>query len=151
MNREIEVKIGTGTEPSRDGANLWGADIGANDAELAKVLSDFRLSVHAWSKAEYNRPRVATRQLIKTGHRAVIWALGCVLAVSVAGGSLYERHHHQELARVAAEQQARKHLVMEQRAKETEDLLARVDKDVSQQVPDAMEPLAQLMDDDGSR
>jgi hypothetical protein len=38
-----------------------------------------------------------------------------------------------------------------QRAKESEDLLAKVDRDVSQEVPSALEPLAQMMTDDDSR
>ena len=44
-----------------------------------------------------------------------------------------------------AEQQR---LMAEQRAREEEDLLAKVDSDVSREVPSAMEPLAQLMAED---
>ena len=41
--------------------------------------------------------------------------------------------------------------VAEQRAREEEDLLAKVDSDVSREVPSAMEPLAQLMAEDEAR
>jgi hypothetical protein len=61
---------------------------------------------------------------------------------------LYERHHQRELAKIAAAEQAARQqkLEAEQRAsKEDEDLLAKVDSDVSREVPSAMEPLAQLM------
>jgi hypothetical protein len=43
-------------------------------------------------------------------------------------------------------------LVAEQRAsQEEEDLLAKVDSDVSREVPSAMEPLAQLMTEDEAK
>ena len=60
-------------------------------------------------------------------------------------------HHRQEGARIAgaAEAARQQKLADEQRAlKENEDLLAKVDSDVSRAVPSAMEPLAQLMADD---
>jgi hypothetical protein len=61
---------------------------------------------------------------------------------------LYERHHQRELQKIAAAERAARQqkLEAEQRAsKEDEDLLAKVDSDVSREVPSAMEPLAQLM------
>jgi hypothetical protein len=79
------------------------------------------------------------------------WALGCVLAAGSLGGGLYEHHHRQELAKVAAAAEAARQqkLEAEQRAaKENDDLLAKVDSEVSRQVPQAMEPLAQLMAED---
>jgi hypothetical protein len=72
----------------------------------------------------------------------------------VAGGDsdgFYLRHQRLEQAKIAevarlAEQQRE---LREQQAKEEEeDLLAKVDSDVSREVPSAMEPLAQLMDDE---
>jgi hypothetical protein len=50
-----------------------------------------------------------------------------------------------EQERLAVEQRAR------QNQKENEDLLAKVDSDVSREVPVAMEPLAELMDGDETR
>ena len=88
-------------------------------------------------------------------------------------GGFYEHHQRQEAARAAeikaAEQKVR--VAAEQRvtampvatsiptrrpttakpaANSDEDLLATVDSDVSRQVPAAMEPLAQMMDGNGT-
>jgi hypothetical protein len=54
------------------------------------------------------------------------------------------------LAKIATAEAAKQQkLADEQRArKDDEDLLAKVDNDVSRQVPSAMEPLAQLMAED---
>ena len=88
------------------------------------------------------------------------WALGCVLAAGSLAGAVYEHYHRQELARIAAMQAAQKaqqaRLEAEQSAAanaitKDQDLLATVDSDVSREVPAAMEPLAQLMDDNGTR
>lgn len=111
---------------------------------------------------------------------AASWALGCVLAAGSLAGGVYERHHRQELARIGAmktaaqiaaqERAAAEHsasaaqkVLEEQAAIEPStaggaagatnadaDLMATVDTDVSRQVPSAMEPLAQLMDDNGN-
>jgi len=84
--------------------------------------------------------------------------MGCALAVGVVAGAGYERHRGQELARIEAERvasqqrlaQEQQGLLREQQAKaEEEDLLAKVDSDVSREVPSAMEPLAQMMAEDG--
>jgi hypothetical protein len=58
------------------------------------------------------------------------------------------------MARIAAEQRTaeQQKLLREQQAREEEeDLLSKVDSDVSRTVPSAMEPLAQLMVEDKSR
>jgi hypothetical protein len=61
---------------------------------------------------------------------------------------MYEHHHRVELARIAATRAAEhQRQLAAERARETEDLLARVDSEVSREVPNALEPLAQLMDD----
>jgi ssDNA-specific exonuclease RecJ len=55
-------------------------------------------------------------------------------------------------ARVAEQQRLQEQLAAQQRSQqarqEDEDLLAKVDSDVSRDVPAAMEPLAQLMVED---
>jgi hypothetical protein len=105
---------------------------------------------------------------------AASWALGCLLIAGSLAGGLYEHRQRQEAARAAemkaAEQKVR--LAAEQRvtampvvanvatrrqstaakraANMDEDLLATVDNDVSRQVPAAMEPLAQMMDGNGT-
>lgn len=121
------------------------------DAELDLALRDFRMSVRAWSEAELTRPRaaVARRSRSRGWRLAAGWALGCALAAGGVSGGLYERQHRAELARIAAaEQAAQQRALAEERAREEEDLLARVDSDIAREVPSAMEPLAQLMDTD---
>ncbi len=121
------------------------------DPALDKVLRNFRASVHAWSEAESSKPHTVRVAHITSWRVAAGWALGCVLAAGSLTGGLYERHHRRELARIAASVEAarQQRVAAEQRARaEDEDLLAKVDSDVSRQVPSAMEPLAQLMTDD---
>jgi hypothetical protein len=133
-------------------AELRGDD--ALDPELEQALKNFRLSVHAWAEAAYSRPRTAAARTVR--HRswrlAAGWALGCVLAVGGVSGGVYEHHHRQELARIEAARQAElQKQAAEQRAREEEDLLAKVDSDVSREAPSAMEPLAQLMAEDETK
>jgi hypothetical protein len=72
--------------------------------------------------------------------------------VGGVSGGLFERQHKQQLARIEAARQAEQlRLAAEQRAREEEELLAKVDSDVSREVPAAMEPLATLMDEDEVR
>ena len=118
------------------------------DAELGEALKNFRSNVHAWGEAEFGRARQVKTFRELSWRMATSWALGCVLAAGSLTGALYERHHQQEVAKIAAAEQAARQqkLEAEQRAlKEDEDLLAKVDSDVSREVPSAMEPLAQLM------
>ena len=118
--------------------------------ELDEALRDFRLSVHAWSEAVYSRPRaaVAPRQVWRM---AAGWALGCVLVVGGASAGVWQ-HHQREMRSVAARIAEQQRLAVQQRnqqaRQEDEDLLAKVDSDVSREVPAAMEPLAQLMAED---
>jgi len=123
------------------------------DPELNEALRDFRLGVHAWSEAALSRPRTA---LAATPHRkigrlAVGWALGCVLIAGGVSGGVWE-HHRQEMRIAAARVAEQQRLAAQERARqEEEDLLAKVDSDVSREVPSAMEPLAQLMAGDETR
>ena len=118
--------------------------------ELDETLRDFRLSVHAWSEAVYSRPRaaVAPRQVWRL---AAGWALGCVLIAGGASAGLWQ-HHQREMRSVAARVAEQERLAVQQRnqqaRQEDEDLLAKVDSDVSREVPAAMEPLAQIMAED---
>lgn len=128
------------------------------DRTLEQALKDFRSSVHAWSEAAYSLPHLPVKIHRTSWRMAVAWALGCVLVSGSVAGGLYERHHKQELARMAmAAEAARQQKLAErqQRAQkenqdllEKGDLLAKVDSDVSRSVPSAMEPLAQLMSED---
>jgi hypothetical protein len=123
------------------------------DPELDRALRDFRSSVHAWSEAAYQRPRIVHEMAPGRAvwRRVAVWSLGGMLAIGVAGGGLVERHHRQEMARIAAAREAQyQHQLAEQRARQAEQELAQVDNDVARQVPNAMEPLAQLMAEDES-
>lgn len=122
----------------------------ARELALKEALANFRASMRAWSEAELSRPRKAVKTVRQRGWRlAAGWALGCALVAAGAGGGVYEHHERQEKARVAAARAAEEQrLVAAERARDAEeDLLAKVDQDVSQEVPSAMEPLAQLMDE----
>jgi hypothetical protein len=141
----FESKMGTAAEPQPD-------------RELEQVLVNFRHSVHAWSEAEFrseagfNRPRTARVAVDSSWRPVLAWALGCVVVAGGVSGGIYDHHRivverEQTAARIAHERQ----LAEQQKAQETdESLLANVDTDVSRSVPAAMEPLAQLMEDDGT-
>jgi hypothetical protein len=122
------------------------------DETLTQALVDFKLSVHAWSDAELSRPRMFAQGVRRRSWRlAAGVALGCTLVVGGVSGGVYERHQRQEAARVAAEAQAaeQQRLVAAEKARQDEeDLLAKVDSDVSREAPSALEPLAQLMAED---
>lgn len=131
---------------------------------LEEALRNFKLSVDAWSEAAYSRERAVQTVRHRSWRLAVSWALGCALVAGSMSGVLYERHHQQVLADAAhrdeqrklSQEQQERRLQAEQQAQarqdesqqDEEDLLAKVDSDVSRSVPDAMEPLAQLMADE---
>jgi hypothetical protein len=136
--------------------------------ELDLALREFRLSVHAWSEAVMNRPRLA---LVDAPRRQVWrlaagWALSCVLiAGGISAGVFVHRKQPVNVAQVRPPEQQRLAAApdskpdtrpetiqnIQQARHEDEDLLAKVDSDVSRQVPAAMEPLGQLMVGDETR
>ena len=127
--------------------------VSIEDVELEQALKNFKSSVHAWSDAAYSRPRGIAKEVRQRSWRLALgWALGCALVAGSVSGGLLERHHRAEAARIAAEQRAaeQQKQLREQQARaqvSDEALLADVDSDVSRQVPSAMEPLAQMMDE----
>jgi hypothetical protein len=120
------------------------------DPGVEEALSNFKSSVHTWSEAMVSRPRSAHEVAVrKVWKLAAGWALGGVLITGAVSGGVFERHHQQELARIAAAREAEhQRQIAAERALEEEELLARVDSDISRQVPRAMEPLASLMTED---
>jgi hypothetical protein len=130
-------------------------DTDAQDQVIEDALRNFKLSVHALSDAVYNRPRPAAQTLRHRSWRlAAGWALGCALVVGSISGGVIEHQHQLDLARQAAAQKIEQEkLLKEQQARQVdeEDLLAKVDSDVSREVPSAMEPLAQMMSDEDSK
>jgi hypothetical protein len=124
------------------------------DPALASVLRDFRASVHAWSDAAYrSRPLVLSPASRRTfWRRSLVWAFSTVLAAGVATGGVHE-FHQRALSRQAAERQAehQRQLALQEHAREADELLAKVDSDVSREVPSAMEPLASLIAEDDTQ
>ena len=113
--------------------------------ELGSALRDFRRSVHAWSDAAYQRPRLAASPASSMKWRAAVsWALGCVLVLGVATGGVYHRQHELEIARQAEVQrqaEAARAAAARTAAEDEDSLLAHVDSDVSRQLPAAMDAL----------
>jgi hypothetical protein len=125
--------------------------VNLHDADLEQALKNFRSSIHAWGEAELSRPHHPERVVHLLSWRvAAGWALGCVLAAGTLSGGLYQQHRRQQLEKTAADESVRRQAMeSEQRASiKDEELLAKVNIDISRQVPSAMEPLAQLMDED---
>lgn len=140
--RDYEFETGRGRERSQE----RGLE---QDAQLDQALRNFRASVRAWSEAELSRPRQATMTLRHRSWRlAAGWALGVALIAGGVSGGMYDLHLR-EMAKVAAAQREADHQrELAARKAHAEEELAKVDKDVSRDVPAAMEPLAQLMGDD---
>lgn len=151
------------------------------DFEIEQALKHFKASMDAWSDAALSRPRTMTKAAARHNWRpAAIWALGCLLAAGSLAGAALKMVHRQEIVKQAAQRAAEKpvaaarttaqptNALPEKKAPsatvrkvsagaqdsaggQDENLLASVDKDVSRQVPAAMEPLAQLMDSNGAQ
>lgn len=143
----------------RDGQSGKDAEPNAEpDTEMAQALGNFRLSVKAWSDAEFSRPRaVVAAAHRRSWRRAAAWALGCVLVAGGVSGGLIDRQlqeHRVEQARVKAlADAAQQRALTAQRARpaDPEQELAKVDSEVAREAPSAMEPLAQLMGEDDTQ
>jgi hypothetical protein len=153
----------------------WEQDLTGESPEVEQALKHFKASVDAFSEAAYHRPRTAAKPAVRHSWRLTAsWALGCLLAVGSLAGAAHEIYHRQQLAKLAAQKAAQQaaqqrtaagHAIAapastqvvkpapsvakpaDEIGTQDEDLLATVDSDVSRGVPSAMEPLAQLMDD----
>lgn len=118
------------------------------DKALQQSLNNFRSSAHAWCEAVYNQPHMPVKIYSTSWRVAAGWAIGCVLAAGSLAGGFYEHHHLEERAKIAADRAARQQLIEAEQRRQSDDLLAKIDRDVSREVPSAMEPLAQLMAED---
>jgi hypothetical protein len=124
----------------------------AQDAQLDQALRNFRASVQAWSEAEFSRPRRMQAAVLHRSWRlAVGWALGVVLVAGGVSGGVYDRHLRKMERIEAAQREAEHQRVLAAQKAHAEEELAKVDKDVSRDVPSAMEPLAQLMGEDDTQ
>lgn len=125
------------------------------NTRIEEALSNFRASVHAWSQAAHRQSAlvVAPAPDPFLWRRTLAWALGVLLTVGAASGAVYEHHHQQVLAWQAHQRQMEQERVLAaKRAAEMDELMAKVDQDVSQEVPDALEPLARMMtEENGSK
>jgi hypothetical protein len=149
----FKSKTGTAAEPQA--VSVADAEL---DGELQQALKNFRQSVHAWSEAEYRseadskRPHTLRAAAHSPWRPVLSWALGCMVVAGGVSGGIYDHHRivverQQAAARIAHQRQ----LAAQQQAQETDEaLLSNVDTDISRSVPAAMEPLAQLMDDNGT-
>lgn len=144
------MKRGVGME-NREKSLHVDVAVERQEAELSGVLQDFRASAHAWSDAAFHERPMTFHSLPRhaVARRTLAWVMSLTIAVGVAGGGGYEWHHRQELARQAALREAEhQRMLQQQHAQDVDELLARIDSDVSRQVPSALEPLASLMGDD---
>lgn len=135
-------------------------ELEALDPELREALGNFKSNVTAWSNAMLSRPRQVKTPARTNWGLIAKWTLGCVVFAGTVSGGVYQNHRQQEIARAeaaaaaarAAEQQREltAKAAKEQSAQSAEDLMAKVDSDISREVPSALEPLASLMTDDGN-
>jgi hypothetical protein len=142
----------------RQGTNQAGepVDLDELDPAVKQALGDFKASVRAWSDAAYSRMRPAREGAVrKSWVLAARWSLAAVLLAGGASGGVYVHHENvlraQLAAQRASEQQRQAAQRAEQEAQLEEDILASVDTAVSREVPRAMEPLAQLSEEEESR
>ena len=179
MSRNGEFKVGKFRSEKLTGKSFPSVidDPIVADPVMSGALKHFKASVDAWSEAAYSRPKSVARTAQHTWRPAASWAMGCLLIAGSLAGGLYEHHQRQEAVRAAemkaAEQKAelirataeqpvtpahvatniatgRQPKAAKRAVNTDEDLLATVDNDVSRQVPAAMEPLAQMMDGNGT-
>jgi hypothetical protein len=124
------------------------------EPELRKALSDFKLSVDAWSDAIISRPREAQAPARTNWSAVTKWALGCVVFAGTVSSGVYQNHRQVEAAKVEAARIAEQQRAMEAAkvaSVNEEDLMADVDSDVARQVPSALEPMATMMNDDQTK
>lgn len=131
-------------------------ELEALEPELRDALGNFKSSVTGWSEAMMSRPREVKPPARTNWGLVAQWALGCVVFAGTVSGGLYQNHRQQEIAKAEAAAAAAKAAERQQlaakaaREQSAEELMAKVDSDISREVPSALEPLASLMTDDGN-
>jgi len=131
------------------------------EPQLREALDNFKSSVTAWSEAMMSRPREAKAPARTNWGLVAKWVLACAVFAGTVSGGIYQNHRQQEIARAEAAAAAARAAAQqrelaaqaqkEQSAQSAADLMAKVDSDVSQEVPSALEPLASLMTDDQAK
>jgi hypothetical protein len=129
---------------------------------LEEALRNVRASIHAWSDREFVRPRAIERSRWAGFWQAIanpalggtLAATMLVAAIGVPVGVYHEREvaaqrQALELQRKQAAEQARKAAAAAATSIAVDDgaFLDDVDSDIAQDAPDAMQPLASLMND----
>lgn len=140
-------------------------ELAAIESELRQTLDCFRENVQAWSEVAGRQPRSLASASSAGWRRALGWAVGCVVVVAGAGGVVRIQRHapsaviapQMAMSEKAVEAEPAQPLpqsvpgpVRVERARQQvpqEDLLAKVDSDVSRQIPEVLEPLAQWTED----
>lgn len=133
----------------------------AQEIDVDLALKHFRESVHNWSEQEFVRPRSVQRSrwtaiFHLVANPVMACSLAGVLVIGSVGVPVSIRHERQvEAAKIAAQQRQQE---LEKQARDQQatvvmsddELLSHVDSDIAQGAPDAMQPLASLMNDSGS-
>jgi hypothetical protein len=137
MNRE-DLRLSEGENPE------------TIEPELRQALANFKSSVHAWSDEMMSRPREAKAPARTNWSLITKWALACVVFAGTVSGGVYQSYRQQEAAKAeAARIAAQQRELAAQRLRENEeDIMAKVDNDVAQEVPRALDPLESMMNED---
>ncbi len=149
----------------------------SEDPQVEAALRQFRESIHQWSDEEFSRNRTLSRTAPssfgsiwqRSFHSLTRPAIASALAgILIVGGAAVPIlvHHERQLAiasearaleqarereRIATERQQIQNVSQAADAVSDENLLSHVDSDIAQATPDAMEPLARMMNDPNPR
>jgi hypothetical protein len=139
-----------------------------SDVELESALRNFRLNIHQWSDQEFARPRTIERSRWEVfqsrfwraiANPALGGTMAAVLLLSLVGVPAGIQYEHKVTAERQAAMDLQKRQADEVRkaevaaiasAPDDANFLNDVDSDVSQAAPDAMQPLASLMNESSS-
>jgi hypothetical protein len=115
--------------------------------ELAEALSLYRSAMRHVAEKQAERSFVAAERRA-TGLRmrlVLVPALGAALAAAVIGPAYMHLHHPTTIAK-APERAADRTITTAQASVDDTDLMNQIDSEVSEDVPDALQPLADMSD-----